>query len=118
MSNNLRYDSRKRLEAVKGLPSNLIKKFIIAENRDYRGRVTFHIGFRNTKNSKIDYFIVPKKYRVHSSLINAEIAIFEMVKIHLWQGEKRSQFKFISERPTHKNLIYLFKKVCRIIFDK
>jgi hypothetical protein len=57
----LRYDSRKRLEAVHGLPAKLIKNFIIIENRDSRGRVTFHIAFKKTKRSRPDHSIIPKK---------------------------------------------------------
>lgn len=113
----LRFDSRKRLQAVKGLPVRLIKKFVIIENRDSRGRVTFHLAFKMTKMSRPDTQVIPKQYRTFSSLIEAELAIFEIVKIHLCQREK-TQFPFIDEKTQFKKIILFLKEFTRIILNK
>lgn len=114
---HLRFDSRKRLLTVNGLPTKLIRKFIIVENRDSRGRVAFHVAFKMTPRSRPNMQVIPKKYRTFQFLIEAELAIFEMVEIHLWQG-KQSQFSFIDEEPTYKKIILFVKHIVGIILNK
>ena len=113
----LRFNTQKRLRSAGELPSNLIKKFIIMENRDSRGRVAFHILFKKSKRSGPDKQIVPRELRVHDSLISAEIAIFNMVEDYIDRG-KNSRFSFIGEQTNFKNIITFFKHLIRIVVDK
>jgi len=98
----LRYDSNKRKRTVSSLPKNLLKKFVIIENRDSRGRVTFHISFKRSKRSKACTQTIPKEYRVHSSLLEAELAIFKMVK-----ESNDHNFGFIRTESNIKKIIQI-----------
>lgn len=111
----IRFDSRKRIKTVTGLPVDLIKKFIIVENRDSRGRAKFHVIFKKHKFTRPDYKLIPKNLRVHNHLIEAEIAIFQIVEIHLWK-ENSSNILFINEQTYIKKLLYFIKKI--IYIDK
>lgn len=109
----IRFDSRKRVKAVTGLPKDLIKKFIIVENRDSRGRVKFHVIFKRHKFTRPDYKLIPRNLRVHNHLIEAELAIFQMVEIHLWKGDN-SNILFIDEPNYIKKLLHFFKKIIHV----
>jgi len=113
----LRFDSQKRLQTVNGLPSNLIRKFIIVENRDSRGRVAFHIAFKKSKHSRPDRSRIPKKYRTFYSLIEAELAIFELVQLYL-ESDKEFDLSFIEEKTFFKKIIIFIKTVTGIILNK
>lgn len=107
----IRFDPEKRSNTVEHLPEELIKKFIIIENRDSRGRVSFHIAFKKTKRSSPDRFVIPKEYKVFDNLIEAELAIFEMVELHIKQGED-SEFEFMyPEETLIKNIILLLRSL-------
>lgn len=113
----LRFDGQKRLQTVNGLPSKLIRKFIIVENRDSRGRVAFHIAFKKSKHSRPDRSPIPKKYRTFYSLIEAELAIFEMVQLYL-DSDKEFDLSFIEEKTFFKKIIIFIKTVTGIILNK
>ena len=113
----LRFDSQKRLQTVNGLPSKLIRKFIIVENRDSRGRVAFHIAFKKSKHSRPDRSPIPKKYRTFYSLIEAELAIFELVQLYL-DSDKEFDLSFIEEKTFFKKIIIFIKAVTGIILNK
>lgn len=106
---SIRFDYKKRKETVKNIPDGLIKKFIVVENRDYRGRVTFHIAFKKNKRSKKSTHIIPKRYRVHSSLIEAELSIFEMIS--RYQKSNGSEFSFIGEISPLKKIFIVLKSI-------
>ena len=113
----LRFDSQKRLQTVNGLPSKLIRKFVIVENRDSRGRVAFHIAFKKSKHSRPNRSPIPKKYRTFYSLIEAELAIFEMVQLYL-DSDKEFDLSFIGEKTLFKKIIIFIKAVTGIILNK
>lgn len=113
----LRFDIQKREQSVKDLPKSLIKKFVIIENRDSRGRVAFHIAFKKGKSSLPDTTVVPKDLRVYSSLIEAEIAIFNIIEDYLEKGTE-SDFSFIQEETKFKKIIKFLKHLTASILDK
>jgi len=113
----LRFDSQKRLQTVNGLPSKLIRKFVIVENRDSRGRVAFHIAFKKSKHSRPDRSRIPKKYRTFYSLIEAELAIFELVQLYL-ESDKEFDLSFIEEKTFFKKIIIFIRTVAGIILNK
>ena len=104
----IRFDTTKREKTVKDLPTNLIRKFIIIENRDSRGRVSFHLAFKKSRRSRPTTSPIPKQYRVFESLIEAELAIFEIVDRYLNEGPIR-ELRFIGDMTFIQKIRYLYR---------
>ena len=104
----IRFDIKKREKTVKDLPTKLIRKFIIIENRDSRGRVSFHLAFKKSRRSRPTTTPIPKKYRVFESLIEAELAIFEMVDKYLKKGPIK-EVKFIGDMTFIQKIKHLYR---------